>query len=115
MNLLIAGLILLSQGLTEPIELAAILEGEAGVCGIYGMATVANVYQNNSRMNGRAVPREWSLKTAFNWRDYDKAEGHYIFSHRDMLNPAVLELKAELHITDAIKCAGDDWLFVYAR
>ena len=116
MDIILAALILLAQATTAPVELAAILEGEAGICGVEAMITVPGVYQNNPNMNGRKVPRQWSLWAAVHWPEMQTTaglNGRYMFSHRDLAKPAVIALKRGLKILDVFKCSNGGWLFVY--
>jgi len=91
---------------------AALIEGEAGICGWEGKIAVAHVYQRNSNWNSnsRARPTRESIRAGIEWpyeKDYSNG-AVYLWSLSDVQLPAVQAIIRQegLRMVSYIKCRG---------
>lgn len=72
-------------------DLAWVIQGEAGICGLQAMLAVAWVYSRNPRFYGRAAPGPLAAFVAEHWREFpDPTDGAvFLVNDLDLRDPRV--------------------------
>jgi len=94
-------------------QLAPILMGEAGTCGLLAMVAVAWVHQRNPRMNGWQMPNARAELAAVLWQYVDDpvADREFVFSRDDLRLEAVRRIIAERGPPVVFKCRVGELYF----
>lgn len=94
-----------------------VLMGEAGICGFWAMVAIAQVFQQNHRMNGWQEPDLKAVLASMLWAVLPDASGgaNYVFSREDLEREDVQEIVGSAQPGAVWECAVGELIFYSIR